>query len=114
MKVSKAEREEHIEWVREHLPPGTRVYALVTHVSRSGMSRRIRLLYVDPVDHELSEVTYRASRIVGWPQDDRGMRVDGCGMDMGFHAVYTLSSIVHRFTEDPGDHAGYKLKHERL
>ena len=44
------------------------------------------------------------------PKD--GLVVKGCGMDMGFHVVYTLSSLLFRDTAK-GD-AGYCLNHAWL
>jgi hypothetical protein len=40
---------------------------------------------------------------------DDGYKVGGCGMDMGFHLVYTLASVL--FPEDRKT-GGYKLNHE--
>jgi hypothetical protein len=41
-----------------------------------------------------------------------GYKVGGCGMDMGFHLVYTLSSLL--FDRENGKDSGYKLRHEWL
>ena len=38
-----------------------------------------------------------------------GYKVGGCGMDMGFHLVYTLSSLLYK-----KDRGGYELRHEWL
>ena len=89
-----------------------RIFTVLRHVSTSGMSRDISLFYVKN-DH-LFNITYHASHALGWKlverNGSRAIKVGGAGMDMGFHTVYTLSSVLYRGTVD-GD-AGYKLHHE--
>lgn len=88
MKVSKTEYEESKKMLLESLKPGDTIYTQVTHVSRSGMSRRIKLHTIK--DNAPYFLTYHAARVLGWPSNDAGIRADGCGMDMCFHTVYTL------------------------
>ena len=86
------------------------VYTVLRHVSQSGMSRDISLKTVE--DGQIRDITYTASIALGEkPKDKNGqrvIRVNGCGMDMGFHLVYGLSSVLYGH-EDRG---GYKLSHE--
>jgi hypothetical protein len=90
-----------------------KVYTLGRHVSTSGMSRDISLYVVR--NNELFNITYYASVALGWKlverNGSRAIRVTGAGMDMGFHTVYTLSSVLYRGTVEEGD-AGYKLSQE--
>ena len=90
------------------------VRTILRHVSTSGMSRLVSLVYVK--GGSIVNITYSAALALGWTLTDkygyRSIRVTGCGMDMGFHTVYTLSSVLYR-GEVPGD-PGYKLKHEWL
>ena len=86
---------------------GTRVYVSVDSVSRSGMSRNMRVFVIN--DNQLINATYYVGKALGWTVKDnsygqRVIKVDGCGMDMAFHLVYTLSRVLH------GD--GYALTHE--
>ena len=89
-----------------------KVYTLGRHVSTSGMSRDISLYVVR--NNELFNITYYASVALGWKlverNGSRAIRVTGAGMDMGFHTVYTLSSVLYRGTVE--DDAGYKLAQE--
>lgn len=43
--------------------------------------------------------SYRAAKVLGWPYSEKhgrgAIRVSGCGMDMCFHTVSTLSEIIH-------------------
>lgn len=47
-------------------------------------------------DGELWPLGWDAADLLGWGWDRRrqGVRVSGCGMDMGFHLVYTLSRVL--------------------
>jgi hypothetical protein len=86
MKKSDEEKEKAKETLREMLKPGDTVNAILRHVSRSGMSRSISLLKGD------EDITYWAARAMGDKIDQKngGIKIGGCGMDMGFHLVYNL------------------------
>lgn len=99
MKVAKAERERCIEEMRKHCPPGSTVHTVLEHVSRSGMSREIRTVLLSCDGDRVVDLhpNYMVSQILG---DDRqgkhdGVIVGGCGMDMGFHIVYSLSRALY-------------------
>lgn len=95
-KQSKAqERAEAIANLRSMLPPGSTVYTILRHVSRSGMSRRISLRAI--IDGHPHDLDGRAARACGWTwdRDKGGIRASGCGMDMGFHLVSTLSRVLY-------------------
>jgi hypothetical protein len=104
--VAIEEKNNAIESLRKILPENTTVYTIVTKVSSSGMSRRIKLYIVDSEreNPRIRQITYLVSKAIGWPANDLGILVSGCGMDMGFHTVYTLGSIINR--------NGYHLHHE--
>ena len=74
--------------------PGDIVYTNVVNVSRSGMSREITAYVMRencPVNISASVAT-----VVGWTANRMtgAVKVGGCGMDMGFHLVYTLSRFL--------------------
>jgi hypothetical protein len=89
-----AEQDEARAELREMFPPGTTVPTILRHVSQSGMSRAISV--IDPADAQ--DVSYLVARALGEKVDQRwgGIKVTGCGMDMGFHLVYALSSVLYR------------------
>lgn len=92
-------------------PRGTTVYTVLRSTVRSGMSRRIDLYVI--VDGEPVWISGYAALMLGLPQPDDGIRVNGCGMDIGFALVYDLSCALHC----PGtyDHdSAYSLKHRWL
>lgn len=70
------------------------VWVNVTHVSKSGMSRRMRLYVVTP-DRDVRDLTWLVARALDAMQpDDRGVRVDGCGMDMRWHLVDAVARVA--------------------
>jgi hypothetical protein len=114
-KKQQSEQQEARETLRQMFGDNDRktVYTILRHVSSSGMSRDISLKTLDH-DGTLRDITYLACIAMGdKPKDKNGsrvVRVNGCGMDMGFHVVYNLSYSLYR---DVGlDRAGYVLHHE--
>lgn len=96
-RAMREDREDAVRRLRELLRPGMEVQCVMRHCSRSGMRRRISLVVVgkDGSVFHLDGLAARAlqwSRVRQYPGD--GVVVDGCGMDMGFHVVYSLSSLV--------------------
>lgn len=97
-----------------YVSEGDTVYTVLRSVSSSGMSRTISLKVAK--DGKILDLTYYASIVLDWPlvevNGSRALRVGGCGMDMGFHTVYTLSSVLFR-EEGEKMHcdAGYALNH---
>jgi hypothetical protein len=78
------------------LRPGSTVWTMVKHVSRSGMTRDIAVYLHDSdgiqnVSRDVAEATgYRFNR------DAQAVRIGGAGMDMGFAIVYDLSRVTFR------------------
>lgn len=90
------------------------IRTVLRHCTASGMNRDISLFYVK--DNQILNITYNAGLALGWRLVDRNgsraVRVGGCGMDMGFHLVYTLSSTLYKSTH--GADTGYYLKQSWL
>ena len=93
-RISKAEEERCIEALSD-LRPGSTVYTILRHVSRSGMYRAIDLYVM--CDNEPQRITFYASQLLeGYDRKHEAAKASGCGMDMGFHLVYSLSSRLFR------------------
>ena len=77
--------------LREIVEPGATVYTILRHVSRSGMSRDIGAFVV--VEGAPWDITGLTARAIGNPLNKQGdgVKMGGCGMDMGFALVYELS-----------------------
>ncbi len=95
MRKQAQEVQEAAERLRGWLPPGTTVYTVLRHVSRSGMMRRVSLYVI--LDGAPQWLDGYASRVTGIPLDKKGdgLRIGGCGTDVGFEAVYNLSRALY-------------------
>ena len=111
-KVTKLEQVEAIDKLRSILKPGMVVNCILRRVSASGMNRKISLFIVE--DGEVRDITFYAGRALGWGLVEvgghRALNVTGCGMDMGFHTVYSLAWSV--FGRVDGAAIGSQLKHQ--
>lgn len=88
--LAEQELEERRIRLREMLPPGSIVYTKLDHVSRSGMYRVISLYTIK--DNEMVWLSRLAAPLLqGYDEKHEGCKAGGCGMDMGFHLVYSLS-----------------------
>lgn len=85
------------------------VFTVLEHVSRSGMSRSISL-HVATAPGQMANITGMAAEVMGERCDRNygGIKIGGCGMDMGFQLVYMLSSYLYEKDEN-GRSSGYHL-----
>ena len=103
-------KEEAIKKLKEEIKKGDTLWTQLNHVSQSGMMRHISVRQIKK-DYPL-DWTRLVSVALDWKEaknrfgDYNGIKVGGCGMDMGFHLVYTLSSVLY---DD-----GYAIKHSWL
>ena len=82
-------KEEAIKRLKEEIKKGDTLWTQLNHVSRSGMMRHISVRQIKkdyPLDWKEGK-----NRFGGY----NGIKVGGCGMDMGFHLVYTLSKVLY-------------------
>jgi hypothetical protein len=91
-KAQQAERDAAIMELRSIFPPNSTVSVVLRHVSRSGMERAISVISPD-----LRDVSWLVARATGFKMHGahEGLKVGGCGMDMGFHVVYSLSRTLY-------------------
>ena len=96
-KAEKAAQETARERLRADLRPGDTVYTVLRHVSRSGMQRSISVLVLDREHQEIYDVSGVAAEALGYrfDRDNGGVKVGGCGMDMGFHLAYNLAWVLY-------------------
>lgn len=102
------------------------VYAVVKHVSGSGM-RRVVAFYVmtrmtrpagldprmRPVSHLVSAVYHRTDRgrSRSWTYDRGGVVIDGTGMDMGWWIIYTVRARLGLGDDDGKPGYGFRLEY---
>jgi hypothetical protein len=124
-KVTAAEKQEAIETLLSILKPGDTIYCNLAHVSKSGMMRVINF-YVPLVDDDgkpwIRRIDWLMCKAAGLRYNRRheGVEMGGCGMDMGFAAVYGLGYALWpngtpephgRRNGEPDGDGGYALKH---
>jgi hypothetical protein len=106
-------KEEARERLLTLLKPGATVYTVLRHVSSSGMSRRIDCYTIQENRPLYLSGYMEALGIAKRQKGKEGLVVGGCGMDMGFHLVNSLSIAL--FCPGKYTHEGaYALKHEWL
>ncbi|CAH0444297.1 hypothetical protein LMG10661_00776 [Ralstonia syzygii subsp. syzygii] len=116
-------REQAVDELRAWIKPNTRVYTILRSVSPSGMSRRVSVVIVK--DGELATIDYGVATVLGWKlaTNGEGIVVSGCGMDAGFHLVYSLGRQLwpdgtpepHGTRNgEPDSDGGYALRHSWL
>lgn len=89
-------KEEATERLKELLKPGDTVYTILRHVSSSGMTRDISLVILKPDQQGIRpfHADYHAATLLELKEKNNGVRIPGCGMDMGFALVYELSRTL--------------------
>jgi hypothetical protein len=114
--MSKHERQASMEFVRGILKPGDTRHTILRHGAQSGMTR-----YSTPVvlrNGEPHSLPYHVARALGEKMvSQRGydaVKVQGCGMDMGFSLVYDLGRVVDPdgFDTPPGYSRNEPLTHD--
>ncbi len=90
-KTQELEREKALTRLREELTPGDTLYTVLRHVSSSGMTRWIDVYKMTEDGPEY--LSWWAAKVVDSPVNGthEGIKRGGCGMDMGFDLVYSLS-----------------------
>ena len=109
--------------LRKLLQPGATVYTVLRSVAGSGMSRVISVHIVD-ADGRIRCVDALAADATGYSLAAKGgIKMTGCGMDMGFALVYSLGAALWpdgtpephgRRNGEPDSSGGYALRHEWL
>lgn len=99
--AAERERAESVQRLRELLPPGSKVLTVLRHVSASGMQREIDFYHARPGSDDghggvdFWYLTTLIGRALGYRMGKRGLIVGGCGMDVGYHVVNSLSYALH-------------------
>lgn len=106
------------------------VFVVQRHVSRSGMQRQLDLYVLpgkkavmsdnyQPYDGQVEprRITYLVAQAIQWSYNESWdcLTVNGCGMDMHFHTVYTLSRVLYSGDKTINKHdQGYYLTHRTI
>lgn len=92
--MTKQVQAEAIKLLRKLVRPGDTVHTILRHVSASGMTRRIDLVKITRKGPLY--LTVLAAKACGYRTtgNGNGLVIGGCGMDMGFEAVYQLGRAL--------------------
>ena len=99
----KQEQAEAIEFLKSVFDKQERptAYTILKWVSSSGMSRDMKVVTVH--NGEIIDLTWYLGKLdIGTIKERSGqrvIRVNGAGMDMGFHVVYSLSAVLYGYQE---------------
>jgi len=109
--LAQLEREEAIERLTKLFDgvENPRLYTILRDSSRNGMVRYISVKFIK--GGEVYDLSYSIAKAMGWKLQEgwtRSIKVHGAGMDMGFHLVYTLSSLLYGTSE----RGGYRIRQE--
>jgi hypothetical protein len=118
LEIKEARRE-----LKKYIRPHTVVYTLLRNCSASGMSRRIDVYVIR--QNKPWRLTHLVAKLLGYSQSksDYALVVGGCGMDMGFHVVYSMGRMLwpHGTRKphgerngEPDREGGYAIKHSWL
>jgi hypothetical protein len=108
--IIQKDRDEARATLLSMLKPGDTVKTILRHVSASGMSRTIDLIVIGKSwDNQptIRSIGWLAGRlgVAAWDDKRQGLKISGCGMDMGFELVYRLG---HQLWPDGFPCAGKK------
>lgn len=95
MKYTKTTQQENIEQLKKLLKPGDTIYTVLDHVSKSGMMRYITVLKIE--NNQPYYLNYSVARSLDMPEakdGNRGIKVTGAGMDMGYDLVSNLARTL--------------------
>jgi len=123
-KATKTERSESLKHLREILKPGQEIYTQCEHVSSSGMTRWLDV-YAVKDDGRIHNITWDVCAAADFTFCSRRgrLKIEGCGMDMGFNVVYCLGLSLwpagtpepHGMRNgEPDSNGGYALRHRWL
>ncbi len=88
----------NIESLKKIVKPGQTLYTVCTHVAKSGMSRDIKVLTVSREHGKIivRNISSLVCEVLNWKRtkDFCGVKVSGCGMDMGFHTVVSIAQAL--------------------
>jgi len=90
----KTDKERAKAFLKDWFPKGSTAHTTVVHVARSGMSRHIKVFAIS--GERIQNISYHVAKLLDWRFTNKeAVFVGGCGMDMGFHLIYTLSSKLY-------------------
>ena len=87
--------EEAVKNLLQVIKPNSRLIIVVTRVSASGMTRRMKVYTVDKKSGGLLNWTYSVAQACELSMNDDGLKISGCGMDMCFWLADRISNTLY-------------------
>ena len=120
MKYTKEEKDRARRTLERILKPGTTVHTILRHVTASGMQRSIQMKVVSGGD--IVDISWSVAAVLDASMDAKhgGIKVSGCGEDMGYALVHDLGMTLwpqgtpepHGMRNgEPDSFGGYALRH---
>ena len=120
MKYTKEEKDRARRTLERILKPGTTVHTILRHVTASGMQRSIQMKVVSGGD--IVDISWSVAAVLDASMDAKhgGIKVSGCGEDMGYALVHDLGMTLWPKGTDkphgmrngePDSFGGYALRH---
>lgn len=88
-KKQKAQAEAKAILLESYIKPSSKLLIVIKSVSASGMSRRMQVL----VDY--CNISRLVADLCGLTMNEKGIRVDGCGMDMTFWLADCITNALY-------------------
>lgn len=92
--IEEMERKEATQYLKNLIKPNQIIYTILTKVSTSGTYRHIKVMIVN--DGKIKNISWSIAKAgIGTYKDNTGsIGVSGGGMDMGYHIIHSLSSML--------------------
>ena len=102
----KNEKQEAIDNLKRLFEKEKQIYTICRNVSRSGMSRDISFIVFQ--NNKPVHISYWLHKAFGYKLAGKNqytaLKIGGCGMDMGYHVVNTVSRLL--YADKMGVHDG--------
>ena len=98
MRTLEQDKLDAISKLKEFVKEGDTLYTDVKHVSKSGMTRHMKVVQLQVYKNKAtpSYWHYFIAKALDLPMNkDYQVIVRGCGMDMGFHLIENLSRVLY-------------------
>lgn len=77
----------------DSLPKDTTIYGLITHRSKSGITRYVKVFIV--FEGNILDITYNVAKELKNKQTDKGIKMVGCGIAAVQVVVHNLGFVLH-------------------
>ena len=73
-----------------YITPDTKLWIVITNESHNGMTRRMKIL-INTTNTQFFDATHLIAPLCDLSQNEKGLKVSGCGMDMTFWLAQAIT-----------------------